>query len=317
MSPRREASSEGRWQGVLNLLKPPGMTSHEVVACLRKWLRMSRIGHAGTLDPAACGVLVVCLGRATRLVEWLTGSDKGYRAAMTLGVRTDSQDITGRVLHLEDARTLRQEDLLRVLPRFIGPIQQVPPMASAKKYQGRRLYEWRREGRWVEREPQTVTIHDLQLVDFIPGPQPQAWLDVTCSKGTYIRTLCADIGEALDCGATLSFLLRTRVGPYELRDSHTLEEIESALTEGTLGTRIIPLDQALPHLPSVTVGPQQRKQVAQGQRISSSAATAGADLKPGSPVCLRDPGGALLAVGIVELHRGGIWYQPRKVLVTP
>jgi len=293
------------------------MTSHEVVVWLRRWLRMSQVGHAGTLDPAACGVLVVCLGRATRLVEWLTGSDKGYRAAMTLGVRTHSQDMTGRVLHQEEAGGLTREDLLRVLPRFLGPIQQLPPMASAKKYQGRRLYEWEREGRWVERQPQTVTIRDLQLLDFIPGPQPQAWLDVTCSKGTYIRTLCADIGEALGCGATLAFLLRTRVGPYELADSHTLEEIESALAEGTLRARIIPLDQALPHLPSVTVGSEQRKRLAQGQRIPSPAGTSDADLQPGSPVCLRDPSGTLLAVGIAEPHRGGIWYRPRKVLVTP
>lgn len=277
---------------------------------------MQQIGHAGTLDPAACGVLVVCLGRATRLVEWLTGTDKSYRAEMTLGVRTHSQDATGRVLQQEDASTLTREDLLQVLPRFIGSIEQVPPLVSAKKYQGRRWYEWEREGRSVERTPQTVTIQDLFLLDFIPGPQPRAWLDVTCSKGTYIRTLCADIGEALGCGATLSFLLRTRVGPYEIGTSHTLEEIESALAERTLRTRIIPLDQALSHLPSVTVEAEQRKRVAQGQRIPSLAVTADAALKPGSPVCLRDHGGTLLAIGIAEPYHGQIWYQPRKVFVT-
>jgi tRNA pseudouridine55 synthase len=304
------------WEGVLNLLKPPGLTSHDVVACLRRWLRMRQVGHTGTLDPGACGVLVVCLGRATRLAEWLAAEDKSYRAEMTLGVRTSSQDATGTALRTEDASSLTEADLLRVLPHFTGPIEQIPPMVSAKKHQGQRLHELERAGQQVERPPQTVTIHALQLLDFTPGPQPRARLDVTCSKGTYVRTLCADLGEALGCGAMLSFLLRTRVGAYSLKEALTLEEVQAALEEGTLGDHLIPFDQALPHFPAVIVSPAEQGRVAQGQRLPSEMVAAPAGLRPGTLVCLRDTTGALLAVAVQEQQGGKVWYQPRKVFIA-
>ncbi|MGE5675184.1 MAG: tRNA pseudouridine(55) synthase TruB [Mycobacterium leprae] len=233
--------------GILNLLKPPGMTSHDVVSVVRRTLQIKKVGHTGTLDPGVAGVLPICVGRATRLAEFITGEDKAYRAEITFGVTTDTEDSFGTTLSETDASHLTRGDLAYVLPRFQGEISQVPPMYSAVKIAGKKLYELAREGIEVERAARTVKIHRLLLLDFRPGPHPVAMVDVECSKGTYIRTLAADIGKALGVGAHMSYLVRTRSGPFRLADAATMEE----LVAGT--AQLIPPAAALGDIPRVTL----------------------------------------------------------------
>ena len=208
--------------GVINVLKPPGMTSHDVVSYIRRQYGQKRVGHAGTLDPAAAGVLPVFLGRSTRLIEYFADDDKSYRAEVTLGMSTDTGDDTGKVLCSQAVIMPEPAKLEAVLHSFLGTQNQIPPMYSAIKVDGRKMYELARAGVTVTREPRTITVHDIALIKM----REQGFLfDVTCSKGTYIRSLCEDIGQKLDCPAVMSFLVRTRVGAFALSDAYTLEEI--------------------------------------------------------------------------------------------
>lgn len=211
--------------GILNLLKPPGMTSHDVVSVVRRTLGIKKVGHTGTLDPGVAGVLPICVGRATRLAEFIAGADKAYRAEITFGVTTDTQDSFGVVQSEQSAAHLTKGDVAYALARFHGPIEQVPPMVSAVKVGGKRLYELAREGVEVERKARTITIHRLQLLDFRPGERPTAFVDVVCSKGTYVRTIAHDLGQMLGVGAHLSHLVRTRSGDFTLPEAATLEEL--------------------------------------------------------------------------------------------
>ncbi|HEY9900273.1 MAG TPA: tRNA pseudouridine(55) synthase TruB [Pantanalinema sp.] len=209
--------------GLLNVLKPPGMTAHDVVAALRRRLGTKKVGHAGTLDPVATGVLPVAVGTATRLLPYLR-SGKEYLAEIQFGVSTSTGDCEGEILAEEDCAFDRAA-LTAVLPRFRGPIQQRPPMVSAVHYQGRRLYELAREGIVIEDLPlRDVTIEALELVEFTPGARPKALLRVACSAGTYIRSLAIDLGAALSCPASLAFLLRTRAGDFDLDGAFALDE---------------------------------------------------------------------------------------------
>lgn len=310
-------SPDGPLEGVLNVLKPPGLTSHDVVSYLRRTLGLRRVGHTGTLDPDAAGVLVVCLGRATRLAEYLLDTDKSYRAEMTLGIRTSTQDAGGEVLTVGEAAHLTAADVEALWPRFLGEMEQVPPMVSAKKQRGQRLYRLARAGQEVERTPQRVTIYDLRLVDFQPGRNPRVLFDVTCSKGTYVRTLCADLGEALGCGATLSFLLRTRVGTFRLAEAWTLEEVAASWAAGDLATRLIPFEAALPHLPAVIVDAAGRAKLACGQALRPEEVVRVEKGPLESPFCFRDEQGALLAIGQIEGRGAGGPLRPQKVFVRP
>jgi len=304
-------------EGVLNVLKPPGLTSHDVVNYLRRTLRIRRVGHTGTLDPDAAGVLVVCLGRATRLAEYLVDTDKSYRAEMILGIRTTTQDVGGERLTSGEAAHLTAADVESLWPRFLGEIEQVPPMVSAKKQGGRRLYQMARAGQEVERTPQRVTISELRLLDFQAGRNPRVLFDVTCSKGTYVRTLCADLGEALGCGATLSFLLRTRVGTFRLAEAWTLEEVAASWAAGDLAARLIPLEAAVPHLPSVIVSAAARAKLAHGQALRPEEVTWVEKGSPESPFGFRDEQGSLLAIGHLEGRGAAGRWRPQKVLVRP
>lgn len=209
--------------GFLNLLKTPGMSSHDAVNAVRRCLGVKRVGHAGTLDPGAAGILPVAVGRATRLIEYLADCDKAYRAELILGYSTDTGDDTGKVMEQKEIFSMpSKEDLQRVLGNFIGEITQVPPKYSAIKIDGRRACDLMREHREVEIPARQVEIFRLDLIEV---GERQLLLDVECSKGTYIRTLCADIGAALGIPATMGFLLRTRVGDFRLEQSVTLEEL--------------------------------------------------------------------------------------------
>ena len=214
--------------GILIVDKPAGWTSHDVVAKLRRILGEKRIGHAGTLDPMATGVLPVFVGRATRAVEFMENADKEYLASLRLGLVTDTQDTSGTILE-ERPVMCGRDDVAAALGGFRGETEQLPPMYSAIKINGKKLYEYARKGKEVERKPRRITISSLELEGERDG---DFLLRVTCSKGTYIRVLCADIGERLGCGGAMSALTRTRVGAYRLEDAHALDDIINAGREG-------------------------------------------------------------------------------------
>ena len=230
------------YNGVLNVCKETGYTSHDVVNALRRVLGQKKIGHTGTLDPQAGGVLPVCLGAATKLCDMFTDTQKCYEAVMKLGVTTDTQDMAGNILSRCEVN-VSGEDVRRAAALFVGDIMQVPPMYSAVKVGGRKLYEFARRGIDVERTPRPVTIHEIEVTGIA---QDEVMMKVRCSKGTYIRTLCADIGEKLGCGACVSSLVRTATGGFELKDSLTIDEIALLHQEGRLSERMVSIDSMFP-----------------------------------------------------------------------
>ncbi len=226
------------YNGLINIYKEPGFTSNDVVAKLRGILHQKKIGHTGTLDPDAVGVLVVCLGTGTKLVEMLTDHDKEYIAVCRLGVSTDTQDMSGKVLETSEVNVTRQE-LSEAVQAFVGDYDQIPPMYSAIKQGGKKLYELAREGKEVERKPRKIHIESITILDDSRLASDNLFtMEIRCSKGTYIRTLCNDIGERLGCGAAMQHLTRTGVGAFHLEDAHTLSEIEKMRDEGTLDSII-------------------------------------------------------------------------------
>lgn len=233
--------------GIIVIRKEKGYTSHDVVAKLRGILSMKKIGHTGTLDPEAEGVLPVALGKGTRLVDMLTDKEKTYEAVLRLGVVTDTQDMTGTVLE-EHPVDVAEEQIRETVKGFLGEQMQVPPMYSALKVNGKKLYELAREGKVVERKARSVLFYGIQIqkIDL-----PLIKLTVTCSKGTYIRTLCNDIGEALGCGGCMESLVRTKVGRYTLEEAHTLAQVEEARDQGTLSDLIFPVEEVLGEYPQL------------------------------------------------------------------
>lgn len=262
--------------GVINVLKPSGMTSSDVVVWLRRILHTAKVGHVGTLDPGVVGVLPICVGKATRIAEYLTEQGKLYRAEITFGINTDTQDSYGKALKTVQPH-FSQDDLLEVLPRFKGLIQQLPPMFSAVRQKGKHLYEYARQGVEVERASRAVTISRLDLLKWFDGDYPQAVLDIECSKGTYIRTLCHDLGLALGCGAHMSYLLRLRSGPFGISESWTLEEIELCQKLGS-NSFFIPVKSCL-ELPKVTLLQERARAFRNGlpTRTEQVGGTSGAD----------------------------------------
>ncbi len=235
--------------GIINVYKEAGYTSFDVVARLRGILHFRKIGHTGTLDPEATGVLPVCVGKATRVVDLLTDKDKEYRADLLLGVSTDTQDTTGEVLARREV-SCSEDHVTDTIHGFIGPQQQVPPMYSALKVNGKKLYELAREGKTVERKPRDITIFDIEIEKI---ELPHVIMRVHCSKGTYIRTLCNDIGEALGCGGCMASLQRTRVSTFAIEDALTLSEIEDMVKADRLDEILMPIDSVFGNLPSVTL----------------------------------------------------------------
>lgn len=233
--------------GVLNIRKEKGFTSFDVVAKLRGILHMKKIGHTGTLDPEAEGVLPVVLGKATKLVDLLTDKQKTYEALMHLGLETDTQDITGTVL-CEKTVEVSEEEVESVIRGFVGEYQQIPPMYSALKVDGKKLYELAREGKTVERKARTVHFYEIDIKEI---NLPYVRFSVTCSKGTYIRTLCHDIGQKLGCGGCMEELIRTRSGNFTWEDSMTLAEVEEAVKDGTIEDRVIRIGQVLKDYPEI------------------------------------------------------------------
>ncbi|HID89148.1 MAG TPA: tRNA pseudouridine(55) synthase TruB [Anaerolineae bacterium] len=283
--------------GILNLNKPPGMTSHDVVDRVRAVARQRRVGHAGTLDPLATGVLLVCLGRATRLAEYLMASPKTYRAHIRLGVTTDTYDAEGRIVEERPVRVTRPE-VEAALERFRGRILQIPPMFSAVKRKGQPLYQLARQGITVERKPRPVEIHELRLTAWEP---PDLTLEVTCSPGTYIRSLAHDLGRTLGCGAHLAGLVRLASGDFRLEDAVPLEE----LTPERLPEVLLPPDVALRRYPAFHLDERAARAVRSGRAIAGPP-------PKGKPLARAyGPDGSFLAVLEYRPNRQ-VWH-PRKV----
>lgn len=256
-------------EGVLPVHKPAGMTSHDVVARARRILHIRRIGHTGTLDPDVTGVLPLCIGKATRIVEYMQELPKTYEAELVIGFATDTEDISGKVIERAEQVDVTEQQLHEVFKQFVGEIEQIPPMYSAVKIEGKRLYELAREGKEVERKARTVTIHRISLLSVqTNGEYPLVRFRVTCSKGTYIRTLCADIGKALGFPAVMSKLVRTETGGVTLDRCMTLEEIEQLAAAGTLQQALIPIDEAIAHLPAVRVSSESAAKAVNGIAIA-------------------------------------------------
>ena len=251
--------------GILLIDKPEGWTSMDVCARLRGALREKRVGHSGTLDPMATGLLVVLLGRATRAAQYAEARDKTYEALLRPGVVTDTQDTGGTVLETHPC-AITDEALEAVLSRFRGEIEQVPPMYSALKVNGQKLYDLARKGREVERRPRPVTISALCCEG--RTPEGDVRLRVTCSKGTYIRTLCHDIGRALGCGAAMAALRRTRCGEFDLASAHTLDTVLAAAAEGRASSLLLPTETVFAGLPDVRLSPAQERAIRNGGRYS-------------------------------------------------
>ena len=256
--------------GIINVYKPAGFTSFDVVAKLRGILRQKKIGHTGTLDPMAEGVLLVCLGKATKLVDLLTEGDKTYHAVMKLGIETDTEDITGVITNKVEDGFLAgiSEDMVKTaISSFVGSYHQIPPMYSAIKKDGKKLYEYARQGIEIERLSRPVTIYDISNVTH---GKDEYGFDVKCSKGTYIRSLCRDIGRELSCYATLTSLTRLCVHGFCSEDAMRLEEIEARVKDGTLMERILPVDALLIDYPAFQIAKNGKKYLQNGNKLSPS-----------------------------------------------
>lgn len=251
--------------GILCINKPAGFTSFDVVAKLRGMLKLKKIGHAGTLDPMATGVLPVFLGRAAKACDCLADHDKSYRAHIQLGITTDTLDITGTVLSQQEV-SVSEEDLRALLPQLTGKILQIPPMYSAVKVGGKKLYQLAREGKEVERKPRPVTIYHLSLLG--RGEREHEYcLDISCSKGTYVRSLCEEIGRRLGCGAVLSGLIRTKACGFSLQDCLTFEQVEQAIHEETIEQKIFPVERVFSSYPRVDLGEHMAKLFCNGVKL--------------------------------------------------
>ncbi|MFZ0546868.1 MAG: tRNA pseudouridine(55) synthase TruB [Candidatus Promineifilaceae bacterium] len=294
-------SNEVDLGGILNMDKPAGMTSHDVVSAVRRLTLIRRVGHTGTLDPLATGVLLLCIGRATRLSEYLIGQDKRYEAVVRLGQETNTYDAEGEIA-AEKPVTADRETIEKALSHFRGPISQVPPMFSALKKDGQPLYELARKGLEVERPSREVTIYHLDLLDWTP---PDLRLDVTCSSGTYIRSLAHDLGQRLGCGGHITALRRTAVGHFSVEEAISLE----SLTAENWLEHLQPADTAVAHLPAITFSTEETAALQQGQRVAREGDAS--DSSSDTLARAYDENG--LFIGIIAA-RADFW-QPRKILV--
>lgn len=297
--------------GYLNVNKPAEWTSTDVVRKLKGMTKVKKIGHGGTLDPIATGVLPICLGNATRFAEMILLGTKEYRITLKLGASTNTYDSEGDVTGTADYSAVTRAEAETALDPFRGKFEQRPPMFSAVKHNGKRLYELARQGIEVERKTRQVEVKRLELTRWEP---PEAELDVECSHGFYARSLAHEFGESLGCGAHLSGLVRTRAGRFDIEDSHTLEEIQEHVDAGTWKDLAEPIDFTLQHLPSVKLDPITAEAVQHGQSLSVAQFGPPSGAKPGQQVRAYDTESQLIAILIYEPERFG--WRPNKVLVA-
>ncbi len=305
--------------GILNINKATGMTSHDVVAKIRKILKQKRVGHAGTLDPAASGVLPICVGQATRVAEYLSESGKAYRAEIVFGVVTDTYDSEGSILRMASTADLTLPRIEEVLSHFVGPQMQLPPRYSAIKIQGQPAYKRTRAGEEIVLEPRSITITSLEIIAW---DSPHLTLAIECSKGTYIRSLAFDLGEQLGCGAHLGALVRTRSGPFPLSESITLEQLAEAVVdlaaERGMEKYLYPADKALQAYPAIQLDAASVERVLHGNAFSPPhpwGAINRAPTQGQSPGLARvyDINGHFLAIAEWDVEQE-MW-KPKKVFV--
>jgi len=292
--------------GILLVDKPSGMTSHDVVDYIRDKAKMRRIGHTGTLDPAATGLLVLCLGTATRLSEHLTGLDKVYEGSMRLGVTTDSYDLDGTIVEERPVPALDIETIKNACAKFTGDFMQMPPMVSAVKVGGERLYKKARQGKVVDRPARPVTVREFEVIGYEP---PDVSIRVRCTRGTYVRSLCHDVGQQLACGAVLASLRRTAVGQFSVDDALALD----ALKEEDVARRLIPIDNAL-ELPEVILRQGRRATVVAGGSLDPDDLTQPCSVNAGW-VQIKTASGKLLALGQVKSGTAGTRIHAKRVFV--
>lgn len=301
--------------GIINVYKEAGYTSFDVVAKLRGILKERRIGHTGTLDPQATGVLPVCIGKATKLCELMLDKEKTYEAVMRLGMTTDTEDMTGTVLQTKDVH-VSEDDVKRAVKKFTGVYGQIPPMYSALKVDGKRLYELAREGKEIERKPRTVEIYENTPLAMLPnaaGAIEEVILNVRCSKGTYIRSLLRDMGEYLGCGACMKSLKRTRAGAFSIADAVTLAEVEQARDEGRLNEIILPIDAFLVKYPEVHVMSEYEKYLYNGNQLDTNMLTEQVSPADGDGFRVYDGNKKLIGLYLYRADRKQL--QPEKMFL--
>jgi tRNA pseudouridine55 synthase len=303
-APPRRGRPPARHHGIVPLNKARGVTSFQAVREVRRILGERRVGHAGTLDPAATGLLPICVGQATRLVDYLHQQPKRYHCVLRLGERSTTMDLEGEVSRSGDAGAVDAAAVREALARFVGDIEQVPPMHSAVRHDGRHLYELARQGVDVERQPRPVTILEARLLEFRAGEVAEAEVDVLCGKGTYMRVLASDVGDVLGTGGLLAWLDRTAYGPMTVADSITVEQLE-AMDDPAGALR--PLELAVTFLPRLDLGPAQALQVQRGQSVWVPRLP---DPRPRGACRAHSAHGDLLAVGELQ----GNLYRPTKVM---
>lgn len=309
--------TERRLEGVLPVWKPTDWTSHDVVARARRLLGLRRIGHSGTLDPAATGVLPLCVGRATRLVEYLQHLPKTYDVTVVFGYATDTEDDTGAVVERVDRVEIGESDIRAAILSFVGRIEQTPPLYSAVKVGGKRLYEWAREGKTVERKSRVVTVYAIRNVFVcLDKPYPTARFEVVCSKGTYVRSLCTDIGKKLGVPATMRALVRTAVGPFDRGSCVTLEELEDQSAGGGWEERLVPIDQAVGHFPSVALTGAAAVSASVGRPVPLGrvALSEGIDVSGDGIVRVYGPGHAF--IGLFRIDWASETLRPEKIFTA-
>ena len=301
--------------GILNIFKPKGITSYQAVKEVRNILGIPKAGHTGTLDPSASGVLLVCIGQATKIAEFLVGMEKHYQGEMILGISTDSQDSEGKIVQKREVKTdIDEKRIIDIFQKYEGIISQMPPMFSAVHYKGERLYRLARKGIEVKRSPKEIKIHKLNLMNFNQKTAIVKF-EVICSKGTYIRTLCNDIGDELGCGAHLLNLVRKKVGNFSIEDSLNLEELKK---EKSLGKRyLISIDSALEELDKITVKSEAIKTVLNGGIISSEQIVEipkGLKTRKNNFFKIFDVKGNFLSIGTsIKKNGKNIFFKPVKV----
>lgn len=282
--------------GVINIYKDKGFTSHDVVNIVRKKLGRIKTGHTGTLDPDAMGVLPICIGKATKLSEYIASSIKEYKAIVTLGKTTTTQDASGEILQ-ENPVNCSQNDIIKVVETFKGEIMQTPPMYSAIKINGKKLYQLAREGKEIERKQRKITIYSIEITNFIDEKNFE--ITVLCSKGTYIRALCNDIGQKLGCGAYMSYLLRTRTGNFYINNSIKLEDIDNIIKNNKLNEILMPMDKVLLDYKKFIVLNKANKFLYNGNKISFNYIKNKENLKEDEKIVIYDEDNNLIGIYIV------------------
>ncbi len=299
--------------GIFNIYKQKGFTSHDVVAVVRKTIQQKKVGHTGTLDPDAEGVLPICVGKGTKLANYIMNEKKSYRAVVTLGVTTTTEDASGEIIEKKEV-VFEEQTIQKVVQSFLGTYEQIPPMYSAIKINGKKLYELAREGKEIERKARKITIFEIQITKFMPPNQFE--IEVVCSKGTYIRTLCADIGKRLKCGAHMASLLRTSSGMFSLDTAITLEQLKELAEKNQLQKALLPLEKALEQYHSIVISPKGNKLLYNGNPIGEQffEKTKGT-IKQGEIILGYDSKNTLIGIYKIITEKNRLYMKPLKILL--